>query len=101
MNWLRKSATAAHLGVTEAGTERTGLLKSAAGISALLLRGIGDTIRIRQPTLCEVEAGLELRALGREIPRHNSLVSDLRAHKIDLFKIVGEVEKRLANIKAD
>ena len=35
-----------HLGVTEAGTERMGLLKSAAGIGSLLLHGIGDTIRI-------------------------------------------------------
>ncbi len=35
-----------HLGVTEAGTENTGVIKSAAGIGGLLLRGIGDTIRI-------------------------------------------------------
>ena len=35
-----------HLGVTEAGTERMGLIKSAAGIGSLLLDGIGDTIRI-------------------------------------------------------
>lgn len=35
-----------HLGVTEAGTERMGLIKSAAGIGSLLLHGIGDTIRI-------------------------------------------------------
>lgn len=35
-----------HLGVTEAGTERMGIIKSSAGIGALLLRGIGDTIRI-------------------------------------------------------
>ena len=35
-----------HLGVTEAGTERMGLIKSSAGIGALLLEGIGDTIRV-------------------------------------------------------
>lgn len=35
-----------HLGVTEAGGERMGLIKSAAGIGALLLKGIGDTIRV-------------------------------------------------------
>ena len=35
-----------HLGVTEAGTERMGLIKSAAGIGSLLLHGIGDTIRV-------------------------------------------------------
>lgn len=35
-----------HLGVTEAGTERMGIIKSAAGIGSLLLHGIGDTIRV-------------------------------------------------------
>ena len=35
-----------HLGVTEAGTERMGIIKSSAGIGALLIKGIGDTIRI-------------------------------------------------------
>ena len=35
-----------HLGVTEAGTERMGIIKSAAGIGALLVQGIGDTIRV-------------------------------------------------------
>lgn len=35
-----------HLGVTEAGTERMGVIKSAVGIGSLLLKGIGDTIRV-------------------------------------------------------
>lgn len=35
-----------HLGVTEAGTLESGLIKSAAGIGSLLLDGIGDTIRV-------------------------------------------------------
>ena len=35
-----------HVGVTEAGTERMGIVKSSAGIGALLLQGIGDTIRV-------------------------------------------------------
>ena len=35
-----------HLGVTEAGTERMGIIKSAAGIGSLLMHGIGDTIRV-------------------------------------------------------
>ncbi len=35
-----------HLGVTEAGTERMGMLKSAVGIGSLLCNGIGDTIRV-------------------------------------------------------
>ena len=56
-----------HIGVTEAGTKERGILKSAAGIGALLLDGIGDTIRISLTDAPEeeVHAGGELlRALG-------------------------------------
>ena len=56
-----------HIGVTEAGTKERGILKSAAGIGALLLDGIGDTIRISLTDAPEEEAhaGAELlRALG-------------------------------------
>ena len=35
-----------HLGVTEAGSEKTGIIKSAVGIGTLLAEGIGDTIRV-------------------------------------------------------
>ena len=56
-----------HLGVTEAGTERLGVIKSAAGIGGLLLRGIGSTIRISltdDPVL-EVRAAKDLlKAIG-------------------------------------
>ena len=56
-----------HIGVTEAGTKERGILKSAAGIGALLLDGIGDTIRISLTVVPEEEAhagGELLRALG-------------------------------------
>ena len=56
-----------HLGVTEAGTERMGIIKSSAGIGGLLLRGIGDTIRVSltdDPVL-EVKAAKDiLNGLG-------------------------------------
>ncbi len=56
-----------HLGVTEAGTERLGIIKSAAGIGSLLCDGIGDTIRVSltaDPER-EVYAGKDLlRAIG-------------------------------------
>ena len=58
-----------HLGVTEAGTERAGVLKSAVGIGSLHLRGIGDTIRVSLTAdpVKEVEAAHEiLRACGLE-----------------------------------
>ena len=56
-----------HLGVTEAGTERMGLIKSSIGIGSLLQRGIGDTIRVSLTAdpVQEVRAGIDiLRAFG-------------------------------------
>ena len=56
-----------HVGVTEAGTLNTGLIKGSAGIGALLLAGIGDTIRfsLASPPEEEVKAGVKLlRGLG-------------------------------------
>lgn len=88
-----------HLGVTEAGTERMGLLKSAAGIGSLLLDGIGDTIRVSLTAdpVREVEAGLDLlRALGLRTGEA-MLVScpTCGRTKIDLIRIAAEVEERL------
>ncbi len=56
-----------HLGVTEAGTSHMGLLRSAAGFGALLLDGIGDTIRVSltAPPVEEIAAARDiLKALG-------------------------------------
>ncbi|MBQ2895086.1 MAG: flavodoxin-dependent (E)-4-hydroxy-3-methylbut-2-enyl-diphosphate synthase, partial [Oscillospiraceae bacterium] len=56
-----------HIGVTEAGTTRLGVLRSAAGIGSLLLDGLGDTIRISltDDPVEEVKAGVDLlNALG-------------------------------------
>lgn len=56
-----------HIGVTEAGLGESALIKSAAGVGALLIDGIGDTIRvsITGDPVQEVDAGIEiLRALG-------------------------------------
>ena len=62
-----KSNYPLHLGVTEAGTERMGIIKSSAGIGGLLLRGIGDTIRVSltEDPVLEVKAAKDmLNALG-------------------------------------
>ena len=60
-----------HVGVTEAGTYRMGLIKSGMGIGGLVLDGIGDTIRVSltdEPEK-EVLAGLDiLRAAGHKVP---------------------------------
>ncbi len=56
-----------HLGVTEAGTSIMGSIKSAAGIGGLLLRDIGDTIRISltdNPVMEVVQAKNLLKAIG-------------------------------------
>ena len=56
-----------HLGVTEAGTERSGLIKSSVGIGSLLCDGIGDTLRVSlsDDVVKEVAAARDiLRCLG-------------------------------------
>jgi (E)-4-hydroxy-3-methylbut-2-enyl-diphosphate synthase len=56
-----------HVGITEAGTVRTGTIKSAAGIGILLMDGLCDTIRVSLtgPVEEEVRVGLRLlRAMG-------------------------------------
>lgn len=91
-----------HLGVTEAGTARMGMLKSAAGIGSLLLHGIGDTIRVSLTAdpVEEVRAGIDLlHALGLRHTRP-SLVSCPTCGRtaIDLIGIAQAVEARLQEI---
>lgn len=91
-----------HVGVTEAGTLRMGLLKSAAGIGSLLLRGIGDTIRVSLTAdpAEEVRAGIDLlRALGLR-KNEPMLVSCPTCGRtgIDLIGIAAQVEERLREV---
>lgn len=91
-----------HLGVTEAGTERMGIIKSSAGIGALLLRGIGATIRISltdDPVL-EVRAAKDLlKALGirNEGIKFVSCPTCGRT-SIDLIGLAKKAEERFSNI---
>ena len=88
-----------HVGVTEAGSLYSGIVKSALGIGTLLGEGIGDTIRVsltRDPVE-EVRVGYEiLKALGirQRGPEIISCPTCGRCN-IDLFTIVEEVEKAL------
>jgi len=89
-----------HIGITEAGTMRMGLIKSAAGIGALLLEGLGDTIRVSltDEPLAEVAAGIDiLKASGvrREGPELVSCPTCGRT-RIDIIKLASEVEQALA-----
>ncbi|MBT8373026.1 MAG: flavodoxin-dependent (E)-4-hydroxy-3-methylbut-2-enyl-diphosphate synthase [Deltaproteobacteria bacterium] len=88
-----------HVGVTEAGSLYSGIVKSALGIGTLLAEGIGDTIRVsltRDPVE-EVRVGFEiLKALGIR-QRGPDIVSCPTCGRcnIDLFDIVEKVEKAL------
>jgi len=91
-----------HLGVTEAGTRHMGMLKSAAGIGALLLDGIGDTIRVSLTAdpVAEVAAGFDiLKAVGikKDCPQIVSCPTCGRT-KIDLISLAEKVERELANV---
>ena len=90
-----------HLGVTEAGTWRMGIIKSAAGIGSLLINGIGDTIRVSltDDPVSEVKAAKDiLKALEirNEGIKFISCPTCGRT-SIDLIKLANEVEKRLEN----
>lgn len=91
-----------HLGVTEAGTLWRGTIKSSVGIGALLMEGIGDTIRVSLTgnPVEEIRVGREiLKACGylKEGIEFISCPTCGRT-KIDLIKIAEEVEKKLSNV---
>lgn len=88
-----------HLGVTEAGTSRMGLVKSAVGIGGLLLDGIGDTIRVSltAPPVEEIRAAKDiLKAVG--LGGGPTVIScpTCGRTKIDLIRLAEEVEAALA-----
>ena len=91
-----------HLGVTEAGPRRSGTIKSAVGIGALLAEGIGDTIRVSltDDPVEEVKVGFELLKSLDLASRGVTLVACPTCGRIevDLVKIASEVEKRLAGV---
>lgn len=92
-----------HVGITEAGTVNSGIIKSAVGIGALLAEGIGDTIRVSLTgdPVNEVKAGFEiLKSLGLRTygPTLISCPTCGRT-SIDLEKLANVVETRLADIK--
>lgn len=94
-----KSAYPLHIGVTETGTPKMGILKSAVGIGGLLALGIGDTIRVSLSAdpIEEVYAARDiLKAAGvrKEGPELISCPTCGRT-QIDLIGLANEVEERL------
>ncbi len=88
-----------HLGVTEAGTTRMGIIKSSAGIGSLLLHGIGDTIRISL-TADPVEEIYAAKDLLKAIGVRNDGITFVSCPtcgrtKIDLIGLANEAQERL------
>jgi len=91
-----------HVGITEAGSREYGTLKSAAGIGAILLRGIGDTIRVSLlgDPVPEIAAGFDiLRACDRRVTKPEVVACPTCGRlDIDLERIVAEVEEKMKNL---
>ena len=91
-----------HVGITEAGTVNSGIIKSAVGIGTLLAEGIGDTIRVSLTgdPVREVKVGFEiLKSLGlREYGPTLISCPTCGRTQINLEKLALKVEKRLADI---
>lgn len=92
-----------HLGVTEAGTERMGLVKSAIGIGGLLVDGIGDTIRVSLTAdpVQEIQAAKDiLRAVGKGASGVEVISCPTCGRtKIDLISLANNVETALKDCK--
>lgn len=90
-----------HLGITESGTPKIGIVKSSVGIGSLLLNGIGDTIRVALTgDPCEeVETGINILKSLNLYDKGITLIScpTCGRTRINLIKIATEVEKLLKN----
>ncbi|MBP3929582.1 MAG: flavodoxin-dependent (E)-4-hydroxy-3-methylbut-2-enyl-diphosphate synthase [Peptostreptococcaceae bacterium] len=94
-----------HIGITESGSIKRGTIKSSIGVGALLLKGIGDTMRISltgDPT--------EEVLVGKEILRSLDLLNDrikviscptCGRCNIDLISVVNEVEEKINHMEKD
>lgn len=93
-----------HLGVTEAGTEMQGTIKSAVGLGTLLADGIGDTMRVsltadpvkEPPVAWGILSALGLRRRGPEIV---SCPTCARC-QVDMISIANEISERLKDVTA-
>ena len=92
-----------HLGITEAGTVNTGVIKSAVGIGALLAEGIGDTIRVSLTgdPVVEVKVANEiLKSLGLKNYGATLIACPTCGRtRIDLPTIAAKVEEKLSSVK--
>lgn len=94
-----------HVGVTEAGTLKTGLIKSSMGIGTLLSQGIGNTIRVSL-TADPIEEVYAARDILKFLNLRKGGVKFISCPtcgrtQIDLIKIASEVEERLKDVQKD
>lgn len=93
-----------HLGITEAGTLRTGTVKSSVGLGMLLAEGIGDTIRVslaadpveEVPVCWEILKSLGIRERGVEI----TACPSCGRVQVDILKLAEAVERITAEYRA-
>lgn len=93
-----------HLGVTEAGTERMGLIKSAIGIGSLLCDGIGETIRVSltDEPVKEIAAAKDiLKCINKRKGVQIVACPTCGRTRIDLIGTAKKVEQALANSEKD
>jgi len=91
-----------HLGVTEAGTERMGIIKSAVGIGSLLCDGIGDTIRVSLTAdpIREIYAARDiLKAIGMSGGVNIVSCPTCGRTQIDLIGLAGRVEEATRGVE--
>ena len=93
-----------HLGVTEAGTERMGLIKSAVGIGSLLCDGIGETIRVSltDDPVKEIEAAKDiLQCIGKRGGVKLVSCPTCGRTRIDLIGTAKKVEQAVKDMDKD
>lgn len=93
-----------HLGVTEAGTERMGLIKSSIGIGSLLCDGIGETIRVSltDDPVKEIEAAKDiLKSIGKRSGVRIVSCPTCGRTRIDLVKAAKMVEEAVKDMNKD
>lgn len=98
----RQTDVPLHIGITEAGSVKSGTIKSAVGLGILLAKGIGDTLRVSLTgdPVEEVYTGLHILKNLNLAPHGIDIIScpTCGRTEVDLIPIVNTVEKRLTGV---
>lgn len=98
------SDTPLHIGVTESGTELSGAVRSSVALTVLLMKGVGDTIRVSLPSPPYVEVIVGKRILESLNLRESEGVNVIACPtcgrcRVDVKKYAEEIEKLLIGLK--